>query len=73
MARSIGKINIKKLDKIIIEEYEKAPRYGKDINQIKNSIEARIPAQWYDIWESAWSEIERLISDKLTRLYYGKN
>lgn len=71
--RSIGKVNIKKLDIIIKEEFDKAPKYERNLNRIKDNIEARIPGAWYDIWESAWSEIDRLISDKLTKLYYGKD
>jgi hypothetical protein len=54
--RSIGKVNIKKLNKIIEEEVKRP-----EIADVKDRIEARIPSEWYDIWESAWSEIERLI------------
>ena len=66
--RSVGKVNIKKLKKIVAEEIKKHTTVwgGTDYQSIEEAVKARIPDEWYDIWESAWSEIERLIGDELT-------
>ena len=57
-------MNIKKLNRIIEEEVKRPDHFG-DVSyaDIKERIENRIPAEWFDIWESAWNEIERLVSD----------
>lgn len=76
--RSIGKVNIKKLNKIILEEYKKEfdPENmmfsNRDCFSCIERIRARVPDAWFDIWESAWSEIERLIQDGFNKLYYKK-
>lgn len=70
--RSIGKVNIKKLNKIVLEEYLKMHPYNFNHAQCINNIEARIPEGWHDIHESAWSEIARLTSDALTKLIYQR-
>ena len=67
--RSIGKVNIKKLKKIVEEEYKRHQ------NNCRERIEARIHAEhedWYDSWESAWSEIERLVDDELQAWTFGR-
>ena len=71
--RSIGKRNITKLKAIVQEEYDKS-RTSFSTNQydLTEKIKARIPTEWYDIWESAWSEIERLIDDEVSRLIYQR-
>ena len=66
--RSIGKRNIKKLQTIVAEEMTRGRQLGYTPAQIKGCIEARIPAEWYDIWESAWSEIERIVDDEVWRV-----
>ena len=60
--RSIGKVNIRKLKKIVEEEH------AKGIASVRERIRERIPSEWYDSWESAYSEIERLIDDMLCAL-----
>jgi len=55
--RSIGKRNIAKLKIIVIEEM--ARRQPDDMERIKS----RIPEEWYELWEGAYSEIDRLIAD----------
>jgi len=77
--RSIGKWKIKKLKKIIHEEYNKKPRFGRpwmsrdNYQTLVDTINERIPEEWYDTWESAWSEIDRLVRDELTNLIYGRS
>jgi hypothetical protein len=55
--RSIGKVNIRKLQKIVDEE-----RTG-GIPGLQDRVLRRIPDAWYDIWESAYDEIHRLVDD----------
>jgi len=67
--RSIGKVNIKKLNKMVAEEIKKrtAP-YGifeGNYADVRSAVKENIPEEWYDIWESAYSEIERLIDDAI--------
>jgi len=62
--RSIGKVNIRKLRKIVEEEHAKGEA------SVNERIRERIPAEWYDSWESAYSEIERLIDDMLSEIRY---
>jgi hypothetical protein len=75
--RSIGKWKIKKLNAIVQEEFDKmkpgqySPWIDMDQVKLKENIKERIPAEWYDTWESAWSEIERLIEDGMSRLLYA--
>ena len=65
--RSIGKRNIRKLQAITREER------ALGIPSVDDRIKARIPAEWYDLWESAHDEINRVIDDERLRLLYGKN
>lgn len=72
--RSIGKWKIKKLNQIVKEEFDRgfqAPGFSPDHRAIRSRIDERIPAEWFDTWECAWSEIERLIDDQLNHLIYG--
>lgn len=62
--RSIGKWKIKKLTALVEKEYSINRRVSAD------EIKDRVPDDWFDIWESAWNEIERLIEDKLNQLRY---
>lgn len=57
MARSIGKVKIKKLETIVRECYAAGK---KDHDTI---IRDHVPAEWLDIWESAWSEVQRIVDD----------
>ena len=74
--RSIGKWKIKKLDKIIREEWAKACKFnytrlrpwGVNSSELAAAIDERIPAAWFNTWESAWSEIEHLKSDGINNL-----
>lgn len=71
--RTIGKRNIAKLKRIIAEEYNRKDIFGNYQRglQLNGAISDRIPAEWFEIWESAWAEIERVISDETSRLTYG--
>ena len=71
--RSIGKIKMRKLATIISEEVKRNTRNGTfNIDFVRAAVELRIPEDWYNTWESAHSEIERLISDTLFALYYRR-
>jgi len=51
--RSIGKARIKKLVKMIKDN----PELSRDEIMIK------VPDSWFNLWESAWAEINRIIWD----------
>ena len=65
-ARSIGKVNVKKLKKIVADEWAK----NNDVTV--EAIEDLLPEEWYDTWESAHDEIRRLVYDELMRLTHEK-
>lgn len=72
--RSIGKVKIKKLKKLVADTIVEAKRIGPydlDWMDVKNAVEAKIPAEWYDTWECAWSEIERLTDDFINDYKFG--
>lgn len=73
--RSIGKRNIKKLQAIVKEEYNKKDLFGGSAyfgQNLRTQIESRIPEEWYDIWESAHNEIHRTVDDTITNLMYKR-
>lgn len=76
MARTIGKINKRKLLAIIKEEVELQKKElffsGINYNSLENAIKNRIPESWYDTWECAYSEIENLVSDALNNYAHYK-
>jgi len=74
--RSIGKINIKKLKLKVREvvEEEKNNLFGLDIQWqfIPDKVKERLPVEWFDLWESAWSEIDRIINDEICQIKYRR-
>jgi hypothetical protein len=63
--RSIGKVKIKKLKRIVAEEFAK-DRY------ISNEyVITKVPTEWFDIWEMAYQEIHRIVYDELMNLTYN--
>lgn len=66
--RSIGKRNITKLKALVAEEMSRGYTLGLTPLAIHDRIEARVPADWFDIWESAHDEIERVTSDEVFRI-----
>jgi len=66
--RSIGKRNIKKLIAIVDKEYA----YNPTQEALMHNIEAKIPAEWYDIWESACQEVDRIVYDRIMQLIHGE-
>ena len=63
--RSIGKRNITKLKQIVRKEWESGYTQGAAV--IRDRVMERIPSGWYDIWESAHAEIDRLVDDELCK------
>ena len=68
--RSIGKIKIKKLKAIIKEEFDNAKNstlmgFISDIDHKKldQTVLDRVPDEWFDTWESAYTEIHNIIDD----------
>lgn len=74
MARTIGKVKIRKLKAIISEEIKKATNPFGEVNWVKaeTRVRERIPSDWYDTWESAWSEIDRIINDEVMGYVHGR-
>lgn len=71
--RSIGKVKIKKLKALCNKHFGYFQPLAINQYQCKEAIKADVPDDWYDTWESAWSEIERIISDEITNKLYGKD
>lgn len=63
--RSIGKVKIKKLYKMV-DDYVSSAKYIGNWELSARVIESKVPASWFDIWESAHHEIPRLISDRIS-------
>ena len=78
--RSIGKWKIKKLKAICKEELDKAYKdeswrlrtnaYTLAMD-VEKAIRDRIPAEWYDTWEMAYQEIDRLVDDFINDYRFG--
>lgn len=66
MARTIGKVKIKKLKQICKEELRKTCNFfgGTDYKKMHDSTVNRVPSEWFDTWEMADQEIERIINDE---------
>lgn len=64
MARTIGKRNIKKVKEMI----DQARREGMTgISAITDKIIERLPGSVFDIWESSYSEVERICHDYIMK------
>lgn len=74
--RSIGKWKIKKLRKIFDDVcYEERDNPFVEYIRwqvVRERVNRRIPEEWYDTWECAWSEIDRLIEDMISDYKYSK-
>jgi hypothetical protein len=63
--RSIGKRNITKLKKIIKDELDNMNRFDQNYSAAKERIIAKLPAEWWDIWEMAHQEIHQIVDDEV--------
>lgn len=72
MARTIGKVKIRKLKELVKEVYDNRDPYNWRGHFLHEAVKERVPEAWFDIWESGWAEIERIISDELNALAHGK-
>ena len=74
--RTIGKVKLRKLVAIVDDESAKAKKtfafYQANPTEVRKAIMERVPEDWFDIWESAWSEIDRTVDDRLFAIAYGK-
>jgi len=61
MARTIGNKNIGLVKKIVRENKYKGI---KGINELIDIVMATIPSSVLDIWEGAYTEIERIVCDE---------
>ena len=71
--RSIGKIKIKKLKELIKKEAKYFAPLSMNRYQCEESIKSNTPQEYFDTWESAYSEIERIINDELNNIQYGRD
>ena len=71
--RSIGKVKIKKLKAMVHEEAAsaKSPYGGIEWAIVDAKVKARVPEEWYDLWESAHDEINRIIMDEAMEIVHG--
>jgi len=53
MARTIGKVKIKKLKAMTIKELKKS-KYRSEY-EIEQKVKLKVPTEWFDIWEGGWS------------------
>lgn len=65
--RSIGKVKIRKLKKLT------ADMWKKNNHVSENEVICNVPFEWFDTWESAWSEIHRIVGDELRDLTYNNS
>jgi len=71
--RSIGAIKIKKLKSIVKDVVDKTnDTFGIDFGNVVYKVEARIPKEWYNVWESAHDEIRRLVRDEVIEALHSK-
>ena len=70
--RSIGKRNVDKLKRIVEEEMTSGYTQGLSQSEIEGRILDRIPAEWFDIWESAHDEIHRVMDDAATEFVHRR-
>lgn len=61
--RTIGRKNVQELKSIIEEE----SKIGSKVD-LESRIKQRIPDSWYDTWEMAYQEIDRIIDDHLVKM-----
>ena len=62
-ARTIGPIKIRTIKKIVADN----PTMDNE------EILTQIPADWFDVWEGAYTEIQRVINDEKTKIMYGES
>jgi len=75
--RSIGKVRIKKLKAIVQEEAKGIDagsrfHYYGEYAVLVSRIRERIPEEWYDTWEMATQEIDRIMCDFINEIKYGR-
>lgn len=70
--RSIGKIKIRKLKAICKGKISQYAPLSMNSYQCAEDIKANIPEEWFDTWEGAWSEIQRLIDDEISNFQYKR-
>jgi len=59
MARTIGKAKINRI-KALVKEFK-----AKGCPSIREAVRAELPSEWWDIWEMADQEIDRVIWDEI--------
>jgi len=73
--RSIGKVKIKQLKALVKQELARPERLHMGIVchlDARDEVMKKIPADWFNIWESAHDEIDRIVDDVLMDFVYGR-
>ena len=70
---SIGKVRIKKLKAIVLEEIKAQDGFYMGLigEKLDKAIKSRIPSEWYDISEGAFMEIDRIVDDTINDYKYN--
>jgi len=77
MARTIGKVKIRKLKGLILKTIKESDAPKRifiapfDWIGVKEKIIEKVPSDWFDTWESAWAEINRIVDDGIREYIYG--
>lgn len=74
--RSIGKKNINLVMKRTRQEVEKQRKIdgllsNLDYEAVRNHVKDSLPEALWDTWESAYTQIEHIIEDELTKYAHG--
>jgi len=72
MARSIGKVNLRKLKGLVQNAIKECstPYNGTDYQKVRELVSDRVPDEWFDIWEGAYNEISNSIEDFIMEAVY---
>ena len=62
-ARTIGPIKINLLKRLV----------QTNPNMDNEKLISELPSEWFDIWEGAYTEIQRVINDEKTKIMYGES
>ena len=65
MARTIGKVNIRLVQKVTRQVKQEREDNYQNLVGIDNEVMDKLPESIFDTWESAYSEVQRIIHDTM--------
>jgi len=69
--RSIGKAKINRLRKMVIEDIKGTIPEMRNFGDVHARVFDSVPSEWFDIWESAYTEIENIITEEISEVAHG--